>query len=175
MIEFPSLSLGIILKINVQNIPDEGLLLDLLGQTIVLESQDIVVEGPISGKLSVQKAGGTDVHVRGSLSVPVRLSCGRCLRPFIYNVESEFYVDCTHEIKTGASAGHQEHRLYGEELNLHFYQGEMLDLSEIIAHQVYLETPMAPLCQEDCEGLCPTCREAFNTPACSCLRKTITQ
>jgi uncharacterized protein len=158
------------LKINIQNIPAEGLLVDLAACKVVLESPDIVLEGPIAGKLWMQRAGGPDVHVRGSLSASAWLSCGRCLTRFISVIESEFYVDCTHEEKTPVAAGQQEHRLYGEELNLHFYQGEILDISEVVADQIYLEAPMAPLCREDCEGLCLVCGGPFQSGVCGCVK-----
>jgi len=129
---------------------------------IVLQSESLQVTGPISGMLSLQKMGNVDVHVRGSLVAPIMLSCGRCLNAFEYRVESEFYVDCTHEEKTPASSSGQEHRLHGEELNLHFYQGDTLEINDIIENQIYLEIPMVPLCEDACKGLCPTCGEDLN-------------
>ncbi|MBI3359005.1 MAG: DUF177 domain-containing protein [Nitrospirae bacterium] len=152
------------MKVNVQNIPSEGLHFDLAGHPVILESKSLVVNGPVEGMLSVQKLGNVDVHIRGSLSAHLLLSCGRCLNSFDYPVASEFYVDCTHEEKSPISG--QEHRLYGEELNLHFYQGDTLEINEIIENQIHLEIPMAPLCKEDCKGLCPICGEDLNLALC---------
>ncbi len=149
-------------------------MLDLSQNPIILLDQAVLVEGPILGKLSIQKVGGVDVHIRGTLLGKLRLECSRCLTPFVSLIESDFYVDCTHEEKIPAAAGQQEHCLYGEELNLHFYRGDTIDLSEIISDQLRLETPMAPLCKEDCEGLCPSCGEPILQSVCGCSKKTET-
>ncbi|MEK7702850.1 MAG: DUF177 domain-containing protein [Nitrospirota bacterium] len=156
------------MKINVQNIPDEGLLLDLSEHAITLENREILLEGPILGKLSIHKAGEGAVHVRGALSANLRFECSRCLSPFVFTLEDDFYVDCVHEEPIPEKVQHQEHCLYGEELNLHFYTGDMLDLSDVISDQIALETPMAPLCKEDCEGLCSVCKQAIHQSVCGC-------
>ena len=151
----------------MQNIPSEGLYLNFAEHPVSLESKSLVVKGPINGMIVLQKMGGADVYVRGSLSAQIELPCGRCLNGFDYLVESEFYVDCTHEVKTKVAG--LEYHLTGEELNLHFYQGETLDIDEIIESQIHLEIPMAPLCKEACLGLCPTCGVDLNTNLCDCI------
>ena len=154
------------MKIKVPNIPQEGLHLNFAESPVTLDGTSLQVIGPIEGRVSLHKLGDIDVHVRGALRACIVLPCGRCLNTFKYRIESEFYVDCTHEEKTPASSSGQEHRLYGEELNLHFYQGDTLEVNEIIESQIYLEIPMVPLCKEGCLGLCPTCGEDLNTTLC---------
>lgn len=152
------------MKINVPNIPEEGVHLNFVEHPVTLEGTSLIVTGPIAGRVSLHKFGPVDVHIRGSLSANIVLSCVRCLNGFEHCVESEFYVDCTHEEKTAVHG--QEHRLYGEELNLHFYEGDTLEINEIIESQIYLEIPMAPLCKEACLGLCITCGEDLNVSVC---------
>jgi len=154
------------LKINVQNIPPEGLTISFAEHPIVLTNETLSVNGPIEGTIFAQKLGEVDVHIRGSLSARIVLACRRCLNTFEHLLESEFYIDCTHEVEVTVSG--QEHCLYGEELNLHFYKGELLDIDEVIESQINLEVPMAPLCKEDCLGLCPTCGEDLNVGPCGC-------
>lgn len=156
------------MKIKTQDIPSEGLQLSFADHPVTLHSKSLVMEEPIGGKLSVKKQGATDFHIRGFLSTHVLLTCSRCLKSFGYLVESEFYVDCTPILKTPIG---QEHRLYGEELNLHFYRGDTLDMDEIIEGQIHLEMPMAPLCQPDCKGLCSDCGEDLNRGPHACLKK----
>jgi uncharacterized protein len=146
----------------VPNIPEEGLHVDFAEHPVILASQSLLVTGPIEGMISVQKLGNVDVHVRGSLLARIVLPCGRCLNTFEYRVESEFYIDCTHDEKNPVRTSGQEHMLYGEELNLHFYQGDTIEVNEIIESQIHLEIPMVPLCKEACLGLCPTCGEDLN-------------
>ena len=41
--------------------------------------------------------------------------------------------------------------------------GDELDLEPLARDAVLLELPLAPLCAEDCPGLCPTCGANRNT------------
>jgi len=156
------------MKIKVQDVTEDGMRLSLAGYAAGGLSKNVEVDGPIAGKLLITKQGTDDLHIRGTISARIFLDCGRCLISFGYPVKSEFYVDCTPVIKTGFG---QEHRLYGEELNLHFYEGDTLDIDEIIENQLCLETPMVPLCRADCPGLCLHCGEKLNGEPHDCLKQ----
>ena len=43
-----------------------------------------------------------------------------------------------------------------------------LDLEPLVRDAVLLELPLAPLCREDCAGLCPQCGANRNEGACGC-------
>ncbi|MEA3019162.1 MAG: hypothetical protein QOI47_686 [Actinomycetota bacterium] len=43
-----------------------------------------------------------------------------------------------------------------------------VDLTEMARDVVLLELPLAPLCDDDCLGLCPTCGVDRNTTSCAC-------
>lgn len=47
-------------------------------------------------------------------------------------------------------------------------RGEMLDLRPLVRDAILLELPIAPLCRDDCAGLCPQCGADLNEGACSC-------
>jgi uncharacterized protein len=155
-------------RIRLQEIPHEGLRFSLADHTVDLPGKALVIEGPINGKLSIKRQGTEDLHIRGVLSTRLRLSCSRCTKEFAHSIESEFYVDYTPIAQS--QTGHQEHHLYGEELHLHFYTGDTLDVGEIIENQLYLEMPMAPRCQPDCKGLCSICGEDLNSEVHVCIK-----
>ena len=46
--------------------------------------------------------------------------------------------------------------------------GDELDLEPLARDAVLLELPLAPLCRDDCAGLCPTCGANRNTDTCDC-------
>ena len=50
--------------------------------------------------------------------------------------------------------------------------GDELDLEPLARDAVLLELPLAPLCREDCAGLCPTCGANRNTESCDCAPPT---
>ncbi len=155
------------MKIKVHEVPEGGMQISLAGQAITIHSKSLIINEPIDGKLLVQKQGDRDLHIRGSLSTRILLECGRCLSSFGHPVKSEFYVDCTPMVKGPIR---QEYRLSGEDLNLHFYQGDTVDVDEIIESQIHLETPMVPLCQTDCKGLCLVCGENLNEAPHVCIK-----
>lgn len=46
--------------------------------------------------------------------------------------------------------------------------GEILDLFDLVRDSLVLELPIAPLCNEDCKGLCGTCGADLNEGVCGC-------
>jgi len=47
-------------------------------------------------------------------------------------------------------------------------RGDQLDLERLARDAVLLELPAAPLCREDCRGLCPNCGADWNEGPCGC-------
>jgi len=45
---------------------------------------------------------------------------------------------------------------------------DLVDLEPLARDAVLLELPLAPLCSEDCRGLCPTCGANRNLETCTC-------
>jgi uncharacterized protein len=46
--------------------------------------------------------------------------------------------------------------------------GAQVDLEPLVRDAVLLGLPAAPLCQEGCQGLCPTCGTDLNEGTCDC-------
>ncbi len=46
--------------------------------------------------------------------------------------------------------------------------GDELDLEPLARDAVLLDLPLAPLCADDCLGLCPQCGANWNVPTCDC-------
>jgi uncharacterized protein len=49
-----------------------------------------------------------------------------------------------------------------------YYEGDTVDLGEVVREQLFLTLPMKRLCREDCQGLCPTCGRNRNGEPCAC-------
>jgi uncharacterized protein len=56
----------------------------------------------------------------------------------------------------------------GDEETTYALDPEELDLEPIVHDACILELPLAPLCAEDCQGLCPDCGANRNTDTCTC-------
>lgn len=111
------------------------------------------------------------VRVTGRLSVPVSLSCSRCL------VDYDSFVDTSFTLFFRKDAGvkyeDQDDIELGElDLLSSTYQGDEIDLTHEIEEQVAMEIPLKPLCSDDCKGLCHSCGTDLNASQCSCSNET---
>jgi uncharacterized protein len=91
------------------------------------------------------------VHLGGSASA----ECSRCLKPMALPIEVAFeeeYIP-TVDIDTAARVQPPE----GEEDAYRIDARHMLDLSEAVQQYWAMALPMAPVCSEDCAGICPIC------------------
>ena len=55
-----------------------------------------------------------------------------------------------------------------EELSVSVFDGESIDVDEIVKEQILLAVPARTLCREDCQGMCPECGVDLNTGQCNC-------
>ena len=76
----------------------------------------------------------------------------------------------THGHDTHGHDTHGHHPPAADEEDEETYplRGELLDLQPLIRDALLLELPLAPLCSEDCQGLCPTCGADLNDGPCDC-------
>ena len=62
----------------------------------------------------------------------------------------------------------EEKELGEDDLLIGFYQGETIDVDDLVREQIELALPMAHLCSEECNGLCPNCGANLNHGECTC-------
>lgn len=60
-----------------------------------------------------------------------------------------------------------------EEKDIRPIEDDQIDLVPLIREALLLKIPFAPICQEDCKGLCPVCGGDRNEAACDCQEKEI--
>src|ERR1044071_6053810 len=120
---------------------------------------DAKVEGSATRK-------GEQVRLRGTISTEVELLCDRCAAPERGPLVAEFD---TSFIPQEVEAGKPEHvELLTEDLGLAAYEGDAVDLDELVREQILLALPSRHLCREDCKGLCQKCGANLNEKDCSC-------
>jgi uncharacterized metal-binding protein YceD (DUF177 family) len=95
------------------------------------------------------QALGTELLVRGTLSLRLECVCSRCAGAFESEVAEPEFV-ASFEISEAT---------------------EFLDLTEEVREAIILALPRYPVCREACRGLCLTCGANLNKRACAC-RKT---
>ena len=103
-------------------------------------------------------AGG--VMVTGTVTAPWRGMCRRCASP----VEGVLRIPVRERF---SDAGTADGRDRGDD-EAYPIVGDQLDLGPMVRDAVILELPLAPLCREDCRGLCPYCGCDRNEELCAC-------
>ena len=111
---------------------------------------------------------GEEIQVRGKIEAGVQIGCDRCLAPVAVPLEVEFE---TAFIPQEKAAGEPEHvELLAEDMGLAAFEGDAIDLDELVREQILLALPSRNLCREDCQGLCPTCGADLNAGPCGCAQ-----
>jgi uncharacterized protein len=106
-----------------------------------------------------------DIRVQGRLSTRLELNCARCLEPVTQDVKREF--DLLYRPQ-GADAGRDEMSVTDAEAEISYYEGEGIQLEDVVREQVLLAAPLKAICRDDCKGLCPYCGTNLNQEQCSC-------
>jgi uncharacterized protein len=157
------------LKINVANIPEEGLNTafskdeNWLGQ-IFPEAERLSFRlGRVDVTISLKRLRQT-LYLEGELRSTAEMDCSRCLEMAPLPIRATFKY-----VLTPAPAQYQEEtELTKEDLDFVHYQDDLIDLDPLITEQIMLQIPMKVLCREDCKGLCPHCGTNLNQNRCQC-------
>jgi DUF177 domain-containing protein len=138
------------------------------GEIVLDEENARLTEAPqIQGRLN---RSGHEVRLEGTITARAEVDCDRCLKALSVPVATEFdvtYVPAA-DYYSDARAELQE-----EDLRLSVFDGEAIDLDELVREQVLLAMPPRMLCTEECKGLCPVCGEDRNTKECACETREI--
>ncbi len=122
-------------------------------------------------------ADGNHVFAAGMFRGEVVVACSRCVEPVRIPIEEKLRVTFMprHELPDDDAedggdgpAEDEGQEIAEEDLDLFPYDGDAIDLEPLFREQFVLAVPFAPLCREDCKGLCPQCGIDRNTGTCSC-------
>jgi uncharacterized protein len=153
------------MKVNVAKISeDEGLNVHHLypeGEP-VLGGEDGRLAGRTTLDLQAIRAGA-HVRLAGSVNATVEFDCDRCLKPLSVAVDQSF--DLLYVPPLGTD---EEHELGEDDLSIAFYQDDVIDFDDLVREQIELALPMARLCSDNCQGLCPECGANLNDTECTC-------
>jgi uncharacterized protein len=110
------------------------------------------VQGGADLELEVQLEGVAEgVLVTAMVTAPLVGECARCLEPFTSALQVRFQELFTAEPEDDFDKADDQEESY-------LLDGSgLLDLEPALRDAVVLELPLSPLCEEDCQGLCPEC------------------
>jgi uncharacterized protein len=107
-----------------------------------------------------------EIRIRGHLKTVMEADCDRCLEPARVPVDTDF--DLFYRPPMESAHGAEEIALHPGEIEIAFYQGDGIDLKEVLREQILLSMPMQRVCREDCRGICPSCGQNRNLVDCGC-------
>ena len=170
------------MKVNIITIPEEGL-------SVQFSLAGSLLPDLISGAGS--EAGPEDLHdaftlekvdiagsikryrqslsFTGHLKTVLETMCARCLEVARVPVEADF----RYTLLPAAAPGQDEIELQSDDLEVAYYDGEIIDLVPLVTEQVLLQIPMKVLCRESCRGLCPQCGINLNNGGCDCDKNVV--
>jgi len=113
---------------------------------------------------------GKEVELSGELTAIIEIPCGRCLQLVRLPIHSEF---AERFVPTVSWRAEEQHELHEGDLNLAVFDGEAIDLDDVVREEILLALPGHVLCHEDCKGLCSICGIDGNVSSCQCESKVI--
>jgi uncharacterized protein len=117
-----------------------------------------------------------NVFARGRVRGWLAAACSRCIGTVKVPVNENISVTFMPRQQLPADhadAGDEGAAITEDDLDLFPYDGEEIDLAPLLHEQLVLAVPFAPLCTDDCKGLCPQCGTDLNQNNCSCDRTPI--
>ncbi len=116
---------------------------------------DVEAEAGVRVSLRLESFSG-GLRARGRIEAPWHGICRRCSVP----VSGVLSVGVDERFLAERVAGDEETYPLGE---------DEVDLAPLVHDAILLELPLAPLCRDDCQGLCPLCGIDRNEASCDCV------
>jgi uncharacterized protein len=143
------------MPLRVRYAPGE---LDLLDASLrIAEPIEVVGEAELGA--------GDEIRVRGRVAGALEGPCDRCAEFVKIPVSTDF------ELRYEPSANEPEepeHGISAREADTGFYEGDGIELSDVVREQLLLLLPMRLLCGTECRGICPECGQNRNKAECRC-------
>ena len=109
------------------------------------------IRGDVVAELRLESLPGSTLLATGVVWAEWTGECRRCL--------GEAAGTLTAEVRELFEPASDEEETY-------LLRGDQIDVEPLVRDAVLLELPLAPLCREDCAGLCPVCGANRNEGDC---------
>ena len=109
-----------------------------------------------------------EIRIRGRVLVEMETECDRCLETTRIPFDSVF--DLFYR-PSSAEPEAEEVKIDEGEAEIGFFEGQGVDLKDVLREHVILSLPMQRVCSEACKGICPECGQNRNLADCHCEKK----
>jgi uncharacterized protein len=122
--------------------------------------------GPLhaAGKAELVMEALGEIRVSGHLKVHMEADCDRCLELARFPIDSDFEL----YYRPVAEGYGDEKEIDSGEAEMGFYEGDGVELHDVLLEFVLLTLPMQRVCSENCKGICPVCGQNRNQKECQC-------
>jgi len=133
------------------------------------EDDRVTISQPpeVSGQI---RAEGSRARVNGKVDAVLQVECDRCLKPIEVPVNSRFDVEF---VTTAEYEAQQLPELSESDLNLTVFDGEVIDIDDLVTEELLLAVPDHLVCKDDCKGFCPNCGAERNAVECGCETREV--
>jgi uncharacterized protein len=133
------------------------------GELVLQDDRIRLLAAPIvSGEIRLKERR---VQLKGRVAARLQVECDRCLKPVEFPVDSEFKLEY---VTPEAYETQQAVELNAQDLDLSIFDGEAIDIDELVTAELLLAVPDHVLCSENCKGICPGCGVDRNSVGCEC-------
>ncbi len=136
---------------------------------LIFEESELQLTAPVTVRGQSRRKKG-EVELRGELHTKASTPCSRCLKPVEFPIDIRF---AERFVPAVSWRNEEQHELQQEDLNIAVFDGEGIELEDLVREEILLAAPDHALCREDCKGLCPTCGADRNLENCECESKQI--
>ncbi|MBN4064414.1 DUF177 domain-containing protein [Dehalococcoides mccartyi] len=144
-----------------------------------IENESLNVNGlsleEINGPVRLMRTDQT-VLVTAEVEAVMHGSCSRCLEPasvdIFVTMEEEFSPTNADLVASPGSRSDDSSVDEYYDSALVIDEHNFLDLTEGLGQALLSAVPIAPLCMDDCLGICPICTVNRNTIQCSCVKSS---
>ena len=162
------------MRIRVDEIPDSGRFLHFhwddtrFKQFLPPEDPfNLKLTRPVNVDLAIHKHPD-HIRIEGWIEAVLQVVCHRCLTEFSRPLKERVDIFLVEE---QAAPQDEETELEPEDLEYEFFDGEVIEIDQLIAEQIFLALPYKVLCSENCRGICPSCGTNLNEGPCQCENK----
>ncbi|MHB8733759.1 MAG: YceD family protein [Terriglobales bacterium] len=134
--------------------------------TLDLQPAEWTLKGPLTAT-GEATLSGMDIVLRLRLAGQVTAPCARCLEEVVFDLQLELQLVYQPDSEMGDAP---EVEIHTADTEIGFFQGDGVDLEDVVREQVLLGAPMRALCREACQGICPQCGLNRNAGTCTCER-----
>lgn len=131
---------------------------------LLLDDADLRLIEPAEIRARIRRKG-EEVEILGRLSASIETPCARCLKRVTVPISAELSERFVPAVTWRSE---EQHELSQEELNLAIFDGQSIELDDLVREEILLALPAQVLCREQCQGLCPTCGVDRNSNECGC-------